>query len=202
MVPSIDNIATCVGELFGLHGVTTLESLEEQWQCLQPTSGLRLRADASRDRFYISVRCDKHVAIAAAKAVGPDSSATAKAAGAFEGLPEDCGWRRLLVELVLASELNHAYVVHHWAAPPWQAAAAKIALDQWCEDWWESHNALPCAVLMAAMLQPLLASKVGGGREALGALSQADAQRRRRLIRLGLYVEGKVGTDWQLTGST
>ena len=99
-----------------------------------------------------------------------------------------------MVEFVLSVKLNHAFAIQHWTAPPWQTSVATLALSWWREEWWQAQPlraSAPSASLLPALLQPSLASKLGGGIAAIEALSRSDAQRRRRLIKLGMYADAR-----------
>ena len=116
------------------------------------------------------------------------------------------------MEFLLSGDLNHAFAIHHWGMPQWQSAAAKLALRAWRPEWWRqppvspsaslpvstaaaslpvsaAAAALPVAALLPALMQPLLASKVGGGEAGSEALSTSAAEQRRRLAGLGMYAD-------------
>ena len=173
-----------------------VSTLEELQLVLDSFGGgaarIRLHADSSRTRLYVTVPCDAKAADKAARAAGPQRAAAA-AAGATRAR-DGTEAARVVVEFVLSVDLNHAFAIHHPATSAWRTAAAKIALDEWREEWWEAQprdSPTLCATLLPALMQPLLASKEGGGQPAIDALSKAGASQRTRLIRMGMYADSR-----------
>ena len=193
LCPTVDNIAACLGALLGRGDrVGSLEALSAMIrdEFGGAARGMTLHTNSSRARLYVSTACDAKAAEKAAKASGTQRLAAAQQAGAT--VTRDGAPAKVVVEFVLSIDLNHAFAIHHWTAPPWQTTAAKLALEEFQDGWWERNprgGGVPRAVLLPALLQPLLASKEGGGKAAIDALTKVGAQQRTRLIRLGMYAD-------------
>ena len=78
------------------------------------------------------------------------------------------------LELVLCPASNHAFAIHHWAAPPWQRDAAAAALNAWRR---EPGAALGREALISSLrpslLQPMLPLSATEQRAAAAAATAA-----------------------------
>ena len=176
VAPSLDAVTSCLGALLGESSVRTPAALERLWQSIQPERGVELRVNLYGDRLALFERCDEE----------PES-------------------KRCTLELVMSAGINHAFVIHHWRPPSWQAPLASRAhaslltqlaasppgqpplessdLDR--SD--EAASSLPRVALMPALLQPLLSAPPGldsGSRDGDG--DARDLAARRVLKRLVL----------------
>ena len=130
LAPTCDAVVHCLGVLLGqASSVRTPASLEGFWRELHPSRGLQLSVNESGDRMRLL-------------------EPSAEAGGELE-----CS-----LELVMAMRLNHAFAVHHWRAPSWQAEAAALALHSTTSWPPTTQPATTTMALMPALLQPLLAS--------------------------------------------
>ena len=195
-----------------IHATASAADLAALWSTIEPERGLALHTDNNGTRLFLSEACEPAHADAAAAAAGPIATAAAVAAGALSRRA-DGRCMRVIVDFTLSLDLNHAFAVHHWTAPAWQLAAAESVLVHWMDHWWQRDNAAactsPCAALLPSLLRPRLASTLAN--DALGIAAAAlDGERidrhqrdssegstsvRTRLLRLGMYADGRDHLD-------
>ncbi len=164
MSPSVDNVVRTLGVLMGrkLGSVSELETL---WSELQPERQIELRKSLRGDRLFLS------------EARGA-SADTQRSGGGEGGL-------HLSLELVMSPRLNHAFAIHHGAAPSWQIDVGRLALSRAQRDARGGGGgggaAAEALALLPALVQPLLQLPPA---ERLVADAHCDAAAAARLSRV------------------